>query len=82
MPETATHTRAAAVPRPYTVIGLVCAGRLRIAGVLDGEHNAVDRPHGDDREWQRFATSVMAVDPHDAEAHAVEIAWTDYLDED
>ena len=54
----------------YTVFGLWVGDEPLVAGVVEGEHNAVDT-EGESGGFSRWATSVQAEDPDSAEALAV-----------
>jgi hypothetical protein len=56
----------------YTVIGLWLRQQPVVAGVIEGEHNCVDSSGGDPYSDGRWATSVEAKDPDEAEELAVE----------
>jgi hypothetical protein len=55
----------------YTVIGLWYQAEPIVAGVIEGEHSAVDSDPSDRRFQGRWATSVEANDPVGAESRAV-----------
>jgi hypothetical protein len=55
----------------YTVIGLWYDDEPVVAGVVEGEHNAVDSDPCHERFQGRWSTSVEADDPDDAESRAV-----------
>lgn len=55
--------------RTYTVVGLWIDDEPHVAGVYEGRYVTVDETCGDG--YQRWATSVEAGDPADAEALAV-----------
>jgi hypothetical protein len=65
----------------YTVIGLWQGDEMIVAGVIEGEHEAVDSDPGDYRYNGRFATTVEAEDPEAAE-HQAKVEMGGYIDDD